>query len=84
MRGRLGAVVPVARSVGLLIAYIAGAIVKYEYRPYIFIFIPVIYLTRVHFLPSTAQYYLKKRDLQARASLIFFLFEFSFIIRFQL
>lgn len=62
IRGRLGSITPLARNTGILIAYIAGWIVKYEYRPYIFIFIPIIYLIWVYFLPATPQHYLKKSD----------------------
>lgn len=62
VRGRLGSILPLARNSGILIAYIAGALVGYEYRPFVFIFIPIIYLILVYFLPNTPQHHLKKEE----------------------
>lgn len=62
IRGRLGSLVPLARNTGVLIAYIGGAVIKYEHRPLIFIVFPITFLMLVYFLPSTPQYYLKKSD----------------------
>lgn len=77
IRGRLGSLVPLARNTGTLIAYIAGALIKYEYQPYIFIVIPITFLMLVYFLPSTPQYYLRKRNFKASLSFIICLRRFD-------
>lgn len=64
VRGRLGSILPLARNSGILIAFIAGALIKYEHRPYVFIFIPIIYLVWVFFLPNSPQFYLKNNKFQ--------------------
>lgn len=64
VRGRFGAILPCARNSGILIAYIAGALITYKYTTYFFIFIPIIYLIWIHFLPNTPQFYLKKDQFQ--------------------
>lgn len=53
-----------ARNSGILIAYIAGALITYKCRPYFFILVPIIYLIWVYFLPNTPQFYLKKNQFQ--------------------
>lgn len=63
-RGRLLSVSTLSRSVGVLIAFFGGALIKYEYRPYIFVFIPIIYLIGILSLPNTPQFFLKNDDLQ--------------------
>lgn len=59
VRGRLGSITPLARNVGVLIGYIIGAGVDYEYRPYIFVFFPIVYLLSVYTLPNTPKYYMQ-------------------------
>lgn len=72
VRGRLGSILPLARNSGILIAFIAGALIKYEYRPYVFIFIPIVYLIWVYFLPNTPQFYLKNGNFQVSISQLYF------------
>lgn len=64
VRGRLGSILPLARNIGVLIGYTVGATVRYEYRPYIFIVFPVIYLISVYTLPNTPQYYLQRENVE--------------------
>lgn len=62
IRGRLGSFTPLIRNIGLLISFFVGGVVKYEYRPYIFISLPLIYLFWLLYLPNTPQFYLKHDD----------------------
>lgn len=64
IRGRLGAMIPLARNIGILVAYISGALIKYEHRPYIFIVLPITFLMLFYSLPSTAQFYFEKANLK--------------------
>lgn len=50
------------RNTGILAAYIVGAIVEYEYIPFIFIIVPVVYFFLFSMLPNTPQYYLGKKN----------------------
>ncbi|XP_055304279.1 uncharacterized protein LOC129569467 [Sitodiplosis mosellana] len=68
IRGRLGSITPLARNVGVLIGYTAGAVIEYEKRPYIFVFFPIMYLFWLYSLPNTPQYYLHKGDYQKAES----------------
>lgn len=61
-RGRLGALTPLARNIGVLIGYIVGAVVKYEHRSYIFIFFPIMYMFWLHALPNTPHYYMHREN----------------------
>lgn len=62
VRGRLGSITPLSRNVGVLIGYCVGAVVEYQYRPYILVFFPVMFLFWLYSLPNTPQYYLSKGD----------------------
>lgn len=66
IRGRLGAIQPLARNLGLLLSFSIGSIVEYKYWPFIFIWIPVVYLVLLLFLNNTPQYYLQKGNCQVR------------------
>lgn len=65
IRGRLNSLVPLARNVGVLLAYIIGALIKYEDIPFVFILFPISYMILVFFLPNTPQYHLKINDFEA-------------------
>ncbi|XP_031622895.1 facilitated trehalose transporter Tret1-like [Contarinia nasturtii] len=73
MRGRLGAFTPLARNIGVMLSFIAGAIVEYQYWPYIFIFIPIIYLILLLLLPNTPQHYIEREEFhKAKRALIYY------------
>lgn len=65
-RGRLGSIVPLARNVGLLIGFSIGVIVEYKYWPFIFIWVPVIYLVLLLLLTNTPQFYLERGNFEVR------------------
>ncbi|XP_055299077.1 facilitated trehalose transporter Tret1-like [Sitodiplosis mosellana] len=73
IRGRLGSFTPLIRNIGLLIGFFVGGVVRYEYRPYVFISLPIIYLIWLFYLPNTPQYYLKNADFdRAEKALMFY------------
>ena len=74
VRGRYGSITPLARNIGVLIGYVVGAVVEYEYRSYIFIVFPIVYLISVYYLPNTPQYYLHRENTEVIA----FFFQISF------
>ncbi|XP_055295168.1 facilitated trehalose transporter Tret1-like [Sitodiplosis mosellana] len=62
IRGRLGCFTPLARNIGILMAYIVGAAVNYFIVPCIFIFIPILFVVCFSFLPNTPQYHLLRGE----------------------
>lgn len=66
IRGALGSIQLLSRSIGYLAAFIAGAIVDYTIFPYIFIGIPIITFILTLFLPSSPQYLIRKGDIEVR------------------
>lgn len=64
IRGRLGSITPLARNVGVLIAYIVGATVEYDIIPAILIYIPIFYMVFLFFLPNTPQYHLQTENIK--------------------
>lgn len=64
IRGRLCALVPLSRNIGVLMAHIGGALIKYEHRLFVFILLPISYIIVIWFLPNTPQYYLKIDDFE--------------------
>lgn len=66
IRGRLGSLTPLARNVGVLIAYVVGATVDYEFIPAIFMYIPIVYMICMYFLPNTPQYHFQCENLKVR------------------
>lgn len=73
IRGTLGSLTQLARNIGILIAYIVGTLIDYEYVPCIVIVFPVIFFLLFARLPDTPMYYLKRnRQKEAEASLKFY------------
>lgn len=60
IRGRLGAVAPFTRNVGLLIAYILGAHLPYRDIPLVCIIFPIIFAVVFMMMPNTPRYYLQR------------------------
>lgn len=60
IRGKLGSFSHLTRNIGLLSAYIIGAVVEYKIVPCIFIFIPILFAILFSLLPNTPQYHLHK------------------------
>ncbi|XP_031619137.1 facilitated trehalose transporter Tret1-like [Contarinia nasturtii] len=73
IRGRLGSITPLARNVGVLIASIVGATVDYGVIPAILIYIPIVYIISLYFLPNTPLFHLSRDDVkEAEKSLMFY------------
>lgn len=66
IRGRLGSLTPLARNLGVLVAYIVGATVEYDIIPAIFIYFPIVYMVCLFFLPNTPQFHLQAENLKVR------------------
>lgn len=66
IRGRLTSFVLLSMNVGLLIAYVLGAYVQYEYIPYICVTIPIIFAVSFSMLPNTPRYHLAAGNIQVR------------------
>lgn len=64
IRGALGSMQLLSRSVGYLAAFIVGAIVDYSIFPLIFIGIPVITFILIIFLPNSPQYLIRNGDIE--------------------
>lgn len=64
IRGRLGSMTNFLRNTGILANYILGAVVEYNYIPWINIVVPVIFAIVFIILPNTPQYYLQKGKTQ--------------------
>lgn len=60
IRGRLGSLPLLFRNIGILIAYILGAMVDYKYIPWICVTIPIVFIVYFMTLPNTSQYYLQR------------------------
>ncbi|XP_055295134.1 facilitated trehalose transporter Tret1-like [Sitodiplosis mosellana] len=63
IRGRLGGLLLFLRNIGVLIAYILGAVVDYEYIPYVCVVIPFGFVIIFATLPNTPQFYIAKGDM---------------------
>lgn len=61
VRGALGTVSQLARNLGVLVSYIAGAYFSYETIPYLFMGISVLFLASFSILPNTPQYFLSRK-----------------------
>lgn len=66
IRGKLGSFSHLSRNIGVLMAYVVGALVQYKLVPCIFVAIPIIFGIWFFFLPNTPQYHLKKGDINVR------------------
>lgn len=75
MRGRLGSLTPLARNVGVLIAYIVGATVDYGVIPSILIYIPIVYIVCLYLLPNTPQFYLQRDRFEVSLINFFLIFD---------
>lgn len=64
LRGRLGSFTPLARNIGVLLAYTIGATIQYHIIPIIFIVIPIVYMILLSVLPNTPQYHIQNKNLQ--------------------
>lgn len=53
---------------GILLSYIAGTYISYQYVPYVFIVLPVIFLATFMFFPETPQFLLIKNDFSVSKS----------------
>lgn len=73
IRGRLGSLTPLFRNIGVLISYIISGTVKYQNIPAILIFIPILYMVFLFFLPNTPQYHLQTENIKVK-KLFFVLF----------
>lgn len=70
IRGRLGSTSLVVRNTGILIGYILGATINYDYIPIICVILPIVFVIIFAFmLPNTPRYYLHKNQIQVRYSL---------------
>lgn len=61
IRGSLGSINLTTRNFGALLAYGLGAYVPYEYSPYIYVSMPIVYLIVFGLLPNTPRYLVQKR-----------------------
>lgn len=86
IRGCLGSFTPLARNIGVLIAYIVGATVEYEIIPVILIYIPILYMICLFLLPNTPQYYLKNDNVKVSYCFLnrFIYFKFTVFAKLQL
>ncbi|KAG4071943.1 hypothetical protein HA402_006104 [Bradysia odoriphaga] len=73
IRGSLGSLMMVICCTGILLGYTAGAFISYQIIPYVFIALPIIFLTTFIFFPETPQFLLIKNDFaSAEKSLRFY------------
>lgn len=66
IRGRLGSLWLFLRNIGILIAFILGATLEYEYIPFTGMILPIIFVFTFMMLPQTPQYLLKKGQFQVK------------------
>lgn len=64
IRGGLASVSLFLRNIGLLFGYTMGAIVEYEYIPYICVVMPIAFVIIFSTLPSTPQHYAKNGEMK--------------------
>lgn len=72
IRGRLGSLTPLFRNMGVLMGFAVGGTVKYQNIPAILIFIPILYMVFLFFLPNTPQYHLQTENIKVKK--LFFCF----------
>lgn len=72
IRGRLESITSVLRSVGVIVAFILGPTVAYEYIPCIFVVIPILFLITFAMLPNTPQFYIQRGEIQVRKSIKYY------------
>lgn len=70
IRGRLGGVTLVMRNFGILIAYVLGATIDYFQIPIVCVTVPIIFMILFVMLPSTPQYFLRKKEWKVSIDLI--------------
>lgn len=73
VRGRLGCYTPLARNIGILLAYVVGAAMEYRVIPCIFVVVPILFAIGFATLPNTPQYYLLKGEQKVRFFQTFFI-----------
>lgn len=64
IRGRLSSMTMLARNIGVLIGYILGATVQYEYIPIISASIFIMFIILFIFQPNTPRYFIRKGQFQ--------------------
>lgn len=56
IRGKLGSMALLIRSIGYMVAFIVGAYVEYSVVPFVYLGIPLIFFAILLYLPNTAPY----------------------------
>lgn len=64
-RGFLGVMSPLSIAVGVLVAYICGALFEYDTVPYCIIGFPVLFLIVMGIIPDTPHTLIRQKKLQA-------------------
>lgn len=66
IRGKLGSMALLIRSIGYLLAFIVGAYVEYSIVPFIYLGIPILFLAFLLYLPNTAPYLIRTGQYEVR------------------
>lgn len=64
----MGSLGQLSRNIGILIGFIVGAKLDYEYVPCVFVIIPVIFGSIFVFIPNTPQFLLRKGQTEVMIS----------------
>lgn len=59
IRGKLGSMALLIRSIGYMVAFIIGAYVDYSIVPFIYLGIPILFFTTLLYLPNTPSHLIK-------------------------
>lgn len=68
IRGRLGSLMMVTLTTGILFAFVTGTYLKYSVIPKIFIALPVVFFAAFIFLPETPQHFLYRNNPEVRST----------------
>lgn len=59
IRGKLGSMALLIRSIGYMVAFIVGAYIEYSIVPFVYLGIPIVFFAFVLYLPNTAPYLMR-------------------------
>lgn len=62
IRGRLGSLLMLSVTIGILFGFIAGTYLTYYLVPKIFLPLPIVFFVLFIFFPETPQYYIKRKS----------------------